>query len=233
MTVLAVDTSSEHASLALATERGVLHEVALPAKFYSTTLHQEIADLLSRARMPLQNLSGYAVTTGPGPFTGVRLGLTCVKGLAEAGGKAVIAISTLQALAWQGLGTGGVGPESVLVPILDAHRGQVFAAAFRAAEDSFETLICEMVGSLHSFLVQLQSSEIHNVQFCGSGMDRFEPEILGAGWGPESILPVPNHLAPALAKMGVERLKKGLAVAPAAVDANYVRPSDAELFWKE
>ena len=119
MIVLAVDTCLEPGSLALlraddspsaaaregkpasaeATEGGELEVVPLPPGWRSTALHEEILRLVARHGLTTPAIDLYAVTVGPGPFTGVRLGLTAVKGLAEVHGKPVVPVSTLEALA--------------------------------------------------------------------------------------------------------------------------------------
>lgn len=233
MMVLAVDTSSEHGSLALARDSGLLEEVALPPGRYSTTLHAEIAALLSRSGLAIQDIFGYAVTTGPGPFTGVRLGVTAVKGLAEAQGRPVVAVSTLQTIAVQALSAIHPASPCTLAPIFDAHRGQIFGAVFRAAQDGLQPLIKEMVGSLGSFLAQIRTAGIEAIQFCGPDLDRFALELEQAGWSSAAMVRISPHVAATLAQIAVERFRKGQGVPPGAVDANYVRPSDAELFWKE
>src|SRR3990172_1829154 len=99
MNLLAVDTSSGPGSLALARDDGWCEMISLPGEWKSTTLHAEIARLLDRHSLKSRDLDGYAVANGPGTFTGLRIGLTAVKALAEVHGKPIVTISTLEVLA--------------------------------------------------------------------------------------------------------------------------------------
>jgi tRNA threonylcarbamoyladenosine biosynthesis protein TsaB len=157
----------------------------------------------------------FAAASGPGSFTGVRVGLACVKGLAEALAKPAVGVSSLAALA-----TFGQAP--LRAPVLDARRGQIYGAVY----DSSGRLIAEeVVIALAAWLPTLPTG----VQFI-----RIE--------GQEPALPLPPHAtvatapraqAAAIAMLALARLEAGTASDPAALDANYVRRSDAELFWTE
>ena len=102
MTVLAVDTSTEHASLVLLKVGQALACGGLQAARdgHSTQLFGEIQSLLRRAGAQLEDIDCFAAGAGPGSFTGVRVALAAVKGLAMALGKPMAAVSNLQALAW-------------------------------------------------------------------------------------------------------------------------------------
>src|ERR1035437_4985275 len=99
MLVFAVDTCTEESSIALASDGKPLSSVALPPGWRSASLHGEIAALLERHGVRTGDIDLYAVTNGPGSFTGVRLGLAAVKGMAEIHGKPVVPVSTLEAIA--------------------------------------------------------------------------------------------------------------------------------------
>lgn len=288
MNVLAVDTSNEQGSVALAREGNLLELVVLPPGWRSTTLHSEIERLLQRHGLATGDIQGYGVTTGPGSFTGVRVGLTAVKGLAEVHAKPIVAVSTLEMLAvaamkaWDSQsatsplrsGACQLPKPTVLVTILDARRGQIFGGVYRKNGDLLEALIGECVCSLPAFLERLnrlceeanrgqgignleptaslermlgtgnsdvaaglKASEriaiLQDLAFCSTDLAPLIPEIERAGWGGALRLQVSPWLAGPLALFATEKLRKGLGVSAAAADANYVRPSDAELFWKE
>ena len=99
--LLAIDTTSEYGSLALAEGGRLVEEVALrSAEGFAHTLFGEIENLLRRHNLQFGDLDAFAAAAGPGAFTGVRVGLTAAKGLAEATAQKVVAVSNLQALAW-------------------------------------------------------------------------------------------------------------------------------------
>ena len=232
MIVLAVDTSSGQGSLALAQEDAWCDVVELPPEWKSTTLHGEIARLLEQRGLHSREVGGYAVANGPGPFTGLRVGLTAVKGLAEAHGRPVLPVSTLEVLATAARSQLSPSYSGVLAPLLDARRGQVFGALFAAEGEALRPLGEESVGSLASFLERVRASMPALVRFCATEREPFAQEIVKAGWSESFLLRVPPCLAGTLARMGLRRLKEGRGVPAEQVDANYVRPSDAELFWK-
>ena len=234
MVLLAVDTSSGAGSLALARdgENGWIECSSLPEEWKSTTLHTELQTLLSRRGLKTSDVDAYAVATGPGTFTGLRIGLTAVKGLAEVHQKPVIPVSTLELIAiaaQEGLPHAFAGS---LAPLFDARRGQVFAALYQVNRDFLSALVAESVGSLASFLEKVKASGASDVRFCTPDTDLFAHEIERAGWDAASVLAPPATPASLLACVGTKRLREGRGIEAVAVDANYVRASDAELFWK-
>lgn len=124
--VLAIDTTSDSASIALAEEGRVLEEVAIHSPDgYAHVIFPEIERLLARHKLKITDIEGFAAAAGPGSFTGVRVGLTAAKGLAEATARRVIAVSNLQALA-------SFGTRALRGPVIDARRGDIFGAVYDA-----------------------------------------------------------------------------------------------------
>lgn len=199
--ILSLDTTSEYGSLALTGPAGLIEEVGLhAAQGFGLVLFDEIAALLGRHGLDVRDMECFASTSGPGSFTGVRVGLTAVKGLAEAMGKPVVAVSNLQAMAV-------FGTAARRAVVLDARRGDVYAAVYDA---QLRVVMAEAVVKMPAWLAGLPDGI----------------ELLEQG------LP-PRLLAGAVGRIAWERFQAGLASDPAAVDANYVRRSDAEMMWKE
>jgi tRNA threonylcarbamoyladenosine biosynthesis protein TsaB len=124
--ILAIDTTSEFGSLALAQGDRVLEEVALESPDgFAHVMFAEIERLLDRHGIKITDIEGFAAAAGPGSFTGVRVGLTAAKGLAEATGRKVVAVSNLQALAW-------FGTKPLRAVTIDARRGEIFGAVYDA-----------------------------------------------------------------------------------------------------
>lgn len=232
MNLLAVDTSSGQGSLALARDDGWCEVVPLTAEWKSTTLHAELARLLERHGLTSRELDGYAVAHGPGAFTGLRIGLAAVKALAEVHAKRIVTISTLEVVAAAGRELLPASFCGELAALLDARRGQVFGALFRAEGQKLHPLIGDCVCSLRAFLERVRATGGAEVRFCSTDLDSFAAEIRTAGWSEPSFLAVSPNLAGTLARLGIERLQQGRGLAAAAAEANYVRPSDAEIFWK-
>ena len=124
MRVLAIDTTSDCGSLALLDESHLLEEVVVDSvDGFSTILFGEIEALIAGHGLSLSQIDAFAAASGPGSFTGVRVGLTAAKGLAEALGKQAFGISNLQALATFGTG-------ELRATVIDARRGEIFGAIY-------------------------------------------------------------------------------------------------------
>src|ERR1044071_5185718 len=114
--LLAIDTTSPSGSVALARGQEIIDLVALHStEGYGHLIFQQIIALLGRHNLRLSDVDGYAAASGPGSFTGVRVGLTAAKGLAEAHGKLVAPVSNLKALAYTGLA--GVAEGTPIAPV--------------------------------------------------------------------------------------------------------------------
>ena len=219
--ILAVDTTHEFGSLALLDGTEVMEEVLLHApEGFGQILFERIGQLLERQRRKTHDVDCFAAASGPGSFTGVRIGLACVKGLAEATGKSAVAVSNLKALATFGSGRlRGV--------VLDARRGEVYGAVYGTHG---EVLLPETV---RTFAAWLQTLPEGDIEFISTDFSPFAGALTGTRFDKARIVTAPRALAAAVGRIACERLRAGQAVDPAAIHANYVRRSDAELFWKE
>lgn len=203
--VLAVDTTGEHGSIALARGGEILVETAIhsPDGFAHVILGR-IEGMLQEADTLLREVDIFAAASGPGSFTGVRVGLACVKGLAEATGKPAAAISNLRAIAT-------FGTAEFRAPLLDAHRGEIYGAVYDPAG---AIVLRETVGKIEPWLASLPA-----------GAEILSPDC---SFEMVEIVRTPREIAAAIAKIAPAEARD-----PAALDANYVRRSDAELFWRE
>jgi tRNA threonylcarbamoyladenosine biosynthesis protein TsaB len=196
--ILALDTTHEHGSLALARGADILEEETLhePTGF-SKVLFGRLQALLARHNLKPSDIDCFAAAAGPGSFTGVRVGLACIKGLAEALGKPAIGVSNLQALA-------RFGTAALRAVFIDARREEIYGAVYDAAGK----LVCpEVVATYDAWRAALA------------------PEVT-------EFITEGRPLAAMVAQIAAERLAAGDPGDPAAIDANYVRRSDAELHWK-
>ena len=125
--ILAIDTTSELGSIAVTDGERVIEEVVLPrGEGFDHVLFGEIENLLARNHLRLGDIEGFASASGPGTFTGVRVGLTAVKGLAEAMSREVVGVSNLRAMASFGVG-------ELRAPWTDARRGDIYGAVYNSA----------------------------------------------------------------------------------------------------
>ena len=211
--VLAIDTTGEFGSIALVGETGVIEEVALDSPDgFAHVLFGEIERLLTRHGVGIEQVDAFASASGPGSFTGVRVGLTAVKGLAEATGRKVVAVSNLEALAWY-------GSRPLRAAVLDARRGEVYGGVYDAA---LRLVQDEVVTKLDDWLGGLPAGDLEIVTH---GL-RLEGER-------RPVLEAPRSLAGSIGHIAFDRLGRGEVLDPAEIDANYVRRSDAELLWKD
>lgn len=214
--ILAVDTTSESGSLALADSENVLEEVPLrSADGYAHVLFDEIARLLARHGLSLADIDCFASAAGPGSFTGVRVGLTAVMGLAEANQRKVVAVSNLQVLAF-------FGSRPFRAPILDARRGEIYGAVYDA---DLRIVQQETVMPAEAWLSTLSNLPPADLEIVTNGY-ALPPQ-------PHPVACAPRALAGAIAQIAARRFSEGLALDPADIDANYVRRSDAELLWRD
>src|SRR6202035_5386783 len=152
--LLAIDTTSESGSIALADGDRVLEEVALHSPDgFAHILFGEIERLLARHGAKITGIDGFAAGAGPGSFTGVRVGLTAAKGLAEATRRQVVAVSNLQALAY-------FGTRPLRAPIIDARRGEIFGAVYDA---ELRLVAAEVVTKYEDFLHTLPSGDVEMI----------------------------------------------------------------------
>ena len=141
--ILAVDTTTEHGSLALVRDGELLEESLLHAPgSFSPVLYEELERILQRHAVKLADVDCFAAASGPGTFTGVRVALACVMGLAEAIGRPAVAVSNLQAVA-------RFGAARLRGVALDARRGDIYGAVY---DDAGRLVTTEVVAGLAPWL---------------------------------------------------------------------------------
>lgn len=253
MIVLALDTTTRAGSVAL-TRDGVVLDVFVgdPARTHATRLPGDLLDCLRRQGLALADVDLFAVAAGPGSFTGLRIGIATIQGLAFANNRKVVAVSALEALAASGAGTVSPGPEGQVIGAwMDAQRHEIYAELYRVGtwgappdpdpdpgaaphQGAAELEVVEpaAVGEPASIVEiwrpRLGEAARSRWLLMGDGALAYR-EIAVAGLpGVEVIEPVPP-LAPAIAVIAGRRGAAGLAVSPHAVKPIYVRRPDAEL----
>ena len=126
MLILAFESSARAASVALVQDGSLISQYSqCSALTHSRTLLPMAEDMLKNAELKIADVDLFAVAHGPGSFTGIRIGVSTVKGLAWASGKPCVGVSTLEAMAWHALAAGGY-----VCPVMDARRQQVYNALF-------------------------------------------------------------------------------------------------------
>ena len=226
MVILALDTTHPRGSLALARDGEILEAVPVEAPDgFGHVIFQEIEALLGRYQMKLADIDCYAAASGPGSFTGIRVGLSVVKSLAEAHRKTVVPVSNLLAIAAAAEGGG-----EYLCPVMDARRGEVYAAVY---DRQLRPVVPETAATWAALLRLLGERE---VTFAATDAELFSGAAaapLDAGSYRGKRVVVSPLLALPIARLAAARQAEGTALAPEAVEANYVRRADAELKWRD
>ncbi len=225
MLILALDTTHAGGSLALAREGAILETLAIASPDgFGHTIYQEIEALLQRHGAMLASIDVYAAASGPGSFTGIRVGLSVVKALAEAHGKKVVPVSNLAAMAFAAEGR-------YRAPVMDARREQVYTAVY---DENLEPVLPEAAMAWEDFLVLLGSREVTFVSTDSASFDPSGIAPLPAGDSQaRRRMAISPLLAGPIALLAGSRHERGESLPPEAIDANYVRRADAELNWKD
>lgn len=219
MLLLAADTSGKYGSLALA--RGdqrsfeALEVLPLTGGAFSAQLVPQIADLLFRHGFSRHNLDAFVVASGPGSFTGLRVGLAAIKGLAEVLHKPIAAVSLLEVLAL------AARCDGAMVSALDAGRSEAYAGDYEVV-DGKARLQRESLLKEEEFVALVRGKLAAVVT----------PDQLVLGWAQKhgfEVCAVEHPRGDAVARLGLEKLLAGETVSPADLEANYIRRSDAEI----
>jgi len=215
--VLGIDTCGPSGSVALARLFGasgqpeveVLGQAPLEGRSYSATLIAAIGDLLRQAGLKLRDMNAIVAVSGPGSFTGVRVGLSAAKGLAEAAPIPIVAVSRLEVLAFK---------SGVPAAALDAHRSEVFLRLAAPGEEATEVL----AGGAELAAIPTRPPA---VAVCDQAA-----ALLSATWPATRFVPVEAPTAADAIRLAASRIFAREFADPLLLDGHYLRRSDAEIF---
>jgi tRNA threonylcarbamoyladenosine biosynthesis protein TsaB len=229
MLLLSIDTSGKNGSLALARvtpghgEAGVVEVVPLAGGTFSAQLVPQISTLLLKHGYTKSDLAAFAVVSGPGSFTGLRVGLAAIKALAEVLRKPIAAVSLLEAVAWSSPIRGRV------LAALDAGRGEIYAGDYErgghesgdATQESRVRMHSERLLTREALLAEAKGRTVVTP-------DAALGEIVKAAGIPCHRIDYPD--SGVIARLGWQHIERGQTVRPDQLEANYIRRSDAEIF---
>ena len=214
---LAIDTSTDTASLALVQDSEVLAELTWRCgQNHTVELLPRLAQLLNETKLNLQSASCIIVAKGPGSFNGLRVGISTAKGLAFSLGIPIVGISTLEVAAYQHAETG-----LPICPIFNAGRGEIATAIYQKKHDKWCQLITEHITTVDTLCSQMTTKTI----FCGEFIPFIATE-LREQLKQRAIIPPSAALsrqASFLAELGLKRLKAGNFDNPATLQPLYLR----------
>ena len=232
MKLLAIETSTMLGGIAVIDNvSGLFSEVRLNVKStHSERLMTEIDHILKQSGVEITDIDVFAVAIGPGSFTGLRIGLSTTKGFSFATGKPIVAVPTLEALAWNL----PYCPYPVCT-LLDARKKEVYAALFHWEEHNFARLIDEASLKIDVLLEKINRSSQGKVVFTGEGALLYKENIIGAmkekaAFPPhEKMMPSPANVA----SIGIQKALRGEFSEPLSLVPFYIRRSEAELKQKD
>jgi tRNA threonylcarbamoyladenosine biosynthesis protein TsaB len=223
MFLLVTDTSGRHGTIALARadehnsrDAEIVESVPLEGGTFSAQLVPQIAGLLTKHRLSKTDIDAFLVVSGPGSFTGLRVGLAAIKALAEILKKPIVPVSLLEIVAVAS------GVSGKVVAVMDAGRGDVYLGMYQVAAEAVQTLREEVL-SKPQFLSSARESSVATSHLGLAAVAR------EAGL---SVFVVDPPGAEMIARFGWMKLRIGETVSPEQLEANYMRRSDAELFVK-
>jgi len=228
MLLLVTDTSGRNGNVALARagdgdphhvhphDVQVIEVASLAGGMFSAQLVPQIAALLAKHGFSKADIGGFVVVSGPGSFTGLRVGLAAIKALAEILQKPIAAVSLLELVATVS------GVQGKVAAVLDGGRGEVFFGAYAIAAESVQVVREELL-SKAEFLQQARESTVvtPDANLAAAAQD--------AGITVSAVAPLSPEV---IARFGWKKLQAGDVVSPEQLEANYMRRSDAEMFVK-
>jgi len=223
MLILAIDTSGQSGGITLAeANAGSFHVVetaAIAGGTFSAQLIPTLAALLKKHGYGVKDLDGFAAASGPGSFTGLRVGLSAIKGLAETLHKPIATVSVLEALASL------ADRDGKIAAAMDAGRKEVFLGLYEKSAGELSRQREELL-TQQDFLATL-ATELPAVIITG---DSVLAELAAASYSAVVVVTSPG--SELIARIGARKLLAGETVSVEALDANYLRRSDAEIFFK-
>ena len=238
MLVVALDTTGRAGSVAIVQDGLVVaSQVGDPSRTHAERLPGDIVRVLEGAGLSLSDADVFAVAIGPGSFTGLRIGIATIQGLAFACSKPVVGVSTLEALATAVYLDLAVPRDAPVAVWIDAQRQEVFSAVFVCAHGADDgqvpglgVLDAPAVAAPDVTLARWRHEPwFHDLRLVGDGTETYRHLLAGVPVPPDRILEPTPSLAPAIGRIAAVRAARGETVLPHAIKPLYVRRPDAEL----
>jgi tRNA threonylcarbamoyladenosine biosynthesis protein TsaB len=227
MYILGIETSTKTGSVAIASEKSVIAQYSLNIEVtHSERLMATVDRVLKDTGIVMSQFDGFAVAVGPGSFTGLRIGLSTVKGLALATGKPVAAVPTLKGLAWN-------LPYSAypVCPLLDARKNEVYAALYAFDGHELVQVLAERVVTLSRLAEQINSRTVFTGEAAHLLRTQIEQAFGDAAFFAPRSATLPS--AAAVAEIGMDMIKNGKRTDPDSLTPMYIRRPEAEVAWEK
>lgn len=231
MLVLGIDTSTKLGGLGLFDSQiGLIaeHNLLLD-QTHSERLMPMLQRLLSDLNLRVEDIDGFAVTLGPGSFTGTRIGVTTVKTLAQLSAKPIVGVSTLEVTAYNLAHISGM-----IYPIFDARNRRLYTAAFTGGVQGLKRVELDHSCSIDQLVAELATKE-GLIYFLGDALQSYR-SFLRENLGERGVIPPELFWLPrggGVAQLGYQRLKSGNEADLFSLSPNYLKPSQAEINWEK
>ena len=226
MIVVGIDTSTPHTSVAIGTESEILARIQVTGRARQEAVTPALEQLLTTSGIELGQVGGFAVGVGPGLFTGLRVGVETAKTLAQVTGAMILGIASLDALAYAVRYT-----HRRIVAVIDARRGEVFHASYRAVPGGVVRETEHAVARPEHLVAELQAAP-EEVLAVGDGAILYRDVLAELGSQVEVASPAVAHPdAAALVELAVPRFLREEHDRLFDVVPRYLRKSDAEIAW--
>ncbi len=227
MKILALETATMAGSAAILDDsEGLIGEIRVNINIaHSERLMPSVEWLLNASRVSIRDIDAFAVSIGPGSFTGLRIGLSTVKGFCYATGKPVVPVPTLDAFAR----TLPFCPFCIC-PMLDARRNEVYACLYKWEGGVMKKILPETAVNPGDLLKEIKEKTV----FLGEGARIYEKLIKESLRG-DAVFAPPETMTPrasTVAEIAAEKIKAGIFTDPIALVPFYIRKSEAEVRWK-
>lgn len=226
MIILAVDTATTSCSVAIIDENCVLTEVTLDREeTHSKHLMDMIHSAIGFSGLNFSDLDGFAVVKGPGSFTGLRIGISTVKGLAKGFEKPMVGISSLEALAMQASSS-----PHLICPLLDARRGEVYFSKYRVKDGRLTAEADEQVSSPENAIRDIAEACV----FVGNGTLLYRKMLWDMMGASANFAPMPQNTikASTVAFLSLNKFQNSDTDDIDTFIPHYIRKSDAEINFK-
>jgi tRNA threonylcarbamoyladenosine biosynthesis protein TsaB len=225
--VLGLDTGSSIASIGLVGGGRILATLARPVKSHGADLPAAVDELLRTAGVGIHELSAIAVGTGPGSFTGLRVGLSYVKGLAAGARIGIVGIPSLDAMALCGAESLAARPGVKICPILDARKGEVYTSLYEVVTDALKKEMDDLVIPLD----EIASRIAGEVLFVGESKAEDACVLVIRSGGRATVVGTArlSHHGSFIAALGAARVARDDVDEAATLEPLYVRAAEASV----
>ncbi|MDP2911040.1 MAG: tRNA (adenosine(37)-N6)-threonylcarbamoyltransferase complex dimerization subunit type 1 TsaB [Candidatus Omnitrophota bacterium] len=223
MKILGIDTSSKFLSIAVSEDKNIIREeLYLLDRQHSSQLVPKIKELIGKSKLSIKKIDGFVIGVGPGSFTGLRIGVSAVKGFGIALGKPCIGVASIDAIACNA----AIANNNEIIPIIDAKRGQVYAAIYRKKANQIIRISEYLLLPIDTLMKKIKGSPV----FLGDGVSLYKDKI--SDMNRKAVFMEEKYWYPGagnLIKLGFSRIKRTKKTDLAKLTPLYMYPEDCQV----